>query len=198
MTHLTRPSARHRAVRQRLQRSHGRFSSGARRRPHRLAARAAPRLNCCHRCRGTAGRRSRCGRSAACRSPSRRAATTRDCMAEPRIPASSSARKTPTGFEVETLDDETFLAINGVQTLSHTYCNLIREAGDLSQLGVAALRLSPHTCDMVAVARHFSRRSRRPVRARRCHGAPSRALSRCGVFQRLRSRHRRRALRVNP
>ena len=56
---------------------------------------------------------------------------------------------------VETLDGEEFLAINGVQTLSHGCCNLIREARELSGLGVRALRLSPHTCDMVAVAGIF-------------------------------------------
>lgn len=61
----------------------------------------------------------------------------------------------PDGLAVETLDGEEFLAINGVQTLSHTCCNLIREARELGELGVAALRLSPHTCDMAAVSRIF-------------------------------------------
>lgn len=59
------------------------------------------------------------------------------------------------GLRVDTLDAERFLAINGVQTLSHTYCNLILEAKPLAGIGVSALRLSPHTCDMVAVARVF-------------------------------------------
>lgn len=59
------------------------------------------------------------------------------------------------GLRVDTLDGERFLAINGVQTLSHTYCNLILEAKALGGIGVSALRLSPHTCDMVAVARAF-------------------------------------------
>jgi collagenase-like PrtC family protease len=59
------------------------------------------------------------------------------------------------GLEVATIDDQKFLAINGVQTLSCTYCSLLKEAGELAQLGIAALRLSPHTCDMVAVARLF-------------------------------------------
>ena len=58
-------------------------------------------------------------------------------------------------LEAATLDDQKFLAINGVQTLSYTYCSLLGAAVDLSQLGVAALRLSPHTCDMVSVARLF-------------------------------------------
>lgn len=59
------------------------------------------------------------------------------------------------GLDVETLDGEKFLAVNGVQTLSHTCCNLIAEAAELARRGVGALRLSPHTCDMVAVADTF-------------------------------------------
>ncbi len=59
------------------------------------------------------------------------------------------------GLTVETLDDRGFLAINGVQTLSHTYCNLIREVADLAGKGVGSFRLSPHSCDMVAVAEAF-------------------------------------------
>lgn len=60
------------------------------------------------------------------------------------------------GLAVETLDDRGFLAINGVQTLSYTYANLIREVADLAGNGVGSFRLSPHTCDMVAVAQTFS------------------------------------------
>lgn len=59
------------------------------------------------------------------------------------------------GLDVETLDGERFLAVNGVQTLSYSYCNLIFEARQLESLGVSALRLSPHTCDMVAVSQIF-------------------------------------------
>jgi O2-independent ubiquinone biosynthesis protein UbiV len=61
----------------------------------------------------------------------------------------------PDGLDVTTIDDQKFLAVNGVQTLSHTYCGLICELAQLQTLGVAALRLSPHTCDMVAVAHLF-------------------------------------------
>lgn len=63
--------------------------------------------------------------------------------------------KDPDGLRVDTLDGEKFLAINGVQTLSHSYCNLISDAKQLGRIGVSTLRLSPHTCDMVAVARVF-------------------------------------------
>ena len=58
-------------------------------------------------------------------------------------------------MRVETLDEWGFLAINGVQTLSYTYCNLIREVADLAGLGVGSFRLSPHSCDMIAVAESF-------------------------------------------
>jgi collagenase-like PrtC family protease len=60
------------------------------------------------------------------------------------------------GLGVDTLDGARFLAVNGVQTLSFAYGNLIREVAGLVADGVASLRLSPHTCDMVAVARTFS------------------------------------------
>lgn len=59
------------------------------------------------------------------------------------------------GLDVRTLDDQQFLAVNGVQTLSYAYCSLLKEIPQLVQLGVAALRLSPHTCDMVRVAALF-------------------------------------------
>lgn len=61
----------------------------------------------------------------------------------------------PDGLSVRTLDGESFLAINGVQTLSHTWVNLIGDAADLAATGVGALRLSPQSCDMVAVAKTF-------------------------------------------
>ena len=59
------------------------------------------------------------------------------------------------GLPVDTTDGEEFLAINGVQTLSQSYCNLVVDAPVLADHGVKALRLSPHTCDMVAVSKIF-------------------------------------------
>lgn len=64
-------------------------------------------------------------------------------------------REDPDGMAVETLDGESFLAVNGLQTLSHGCANLIGDAAMLAGMGVAALRLSPQRCDMVAVARTF-------------------------------------------
>ncbi|MEI8395927.1 MAG: U32 family peptidase [Rhodospirillaceae bacterium] len=59
------------------------------------------------------------------------------------------------GLAVTTLDGESFLAVNGTQTLSHSHVALTAEVADLHATGVNCLRLSPHSCDMVAVARIF-------------------------------------------
>lgn len=59
------------------------------------------------------------------------------------------------GLVVETLDHERFMAVNGVQTLSHSCCNLLGDLGALRSAGICAFRLSPHSADMVAVARLF-------------------------------------------
>ncbi|KAF0182599.1 MAG: peptidase U32 [Alphaproteobacteria bacterium] len=61
----------------------------------------------------------------------------------------------PDGLAVDTLDGERFLAINGVQTLSHTCASLLGDIPDLAAAGVGALRLSPQLCDMAAVALVF-------------------------------------------
>jgi len=61
----------------------------------------------------------------------------------------------PDGLPVDTLDDQRFLVMNGVQTQSHACTNLIGDLDDLAAVGVASLRLSPQHCDMVAVARTF-------------------------------------------
>jgi collagenase-like PrtC family protease len=63
--------------------------------------------------------------------------------------------KDPDGLVVKTLDDQEFLTVNGVQTLSHSCNNFLRDIGKLAESGVGSLRLSPQTCDMVEVARVF-------------------------------------------
>ena len=60
------------------------------------------------------------------------------------------------GLELKTLDGRTFLAVNGVQTLSHEYLNLIHELPALRAMGVSRFRLSPHSMDMVQVASIFA------------------------------------------
>lgn len=58
----------------------------------------------------------------------------------------------PDGLPVKTLDSQPFLALNGVQTLSHTCQTLIEDLPELQAAGVSRFRLSPQDCDMVAVA----------------------------------------------
>jgi len=59
------------------------------------------------------------------------------------------------GMAVSTLEDEPFLAVNGVQTLSNGLQTLDLPVAALQAQGVTALRLSPHLGDMVRVARLY-------------------------------------------
>ena len=61
----------------------------------------------------------------------------------------------PDGLQLSTLDGRPFLTVNGVQTLSYEYLNLIREVPELRAMGVSRFRLSPHSLDMVEVASIF-------------------------------------------
>ncbi|MBL4614199.1 MAG: U32 family peptidase [Magnetovibrio sp.] len=61
----------------------------------------------------------------------------------------------PDGMELATLDHEPFLVVNGVQTMSHSYQNLTAELAQMQDLGIQHFRLSPHTADMVAVAKIY-------------------------------------------
>ncbi|TNE32291.1 MAG: U32 family peptidase [Alphaproteobacteria bacterium] len=60
------------------------------------------------------------------------------------------------GMDIRTLTGRPFLSINGIQTLSFSYLNLINETDALARMGVTHLRISPHTCDMTAVIRAFA------------------------------------------
>jgi len=61
----------------------------------------------------------------------------------------------PDGMVLKTLEKQDFLTVNGIQTLSHSYMNLIGELGALAEMGLTHFRLSPHTNDMVQTARLF-------------------------------------------
>ena len=61
----------------------------------------------------------------------------------------------PDGLTVRTVDGRDFLAVNGVQTLSHTHVNLIGDVKKLAAAGVASLRLSPHSGDFIALTKLF-------------------------------------------
>lgn len=59
------------------------------------------------------------------------------------------------GMELQTRSHDKFLAVNGIQTLSHRYLELSAEIPALVAMGVSAFRLSPHSLDMVAVAHAY-------------------------------------------
>ncbi len=61
----------------------------------------------------------------------------------------------PDGMTLRTLEDKPFLIVNGIQTMSHDYLSLAAELADLQDMGIARFRLSPHSCDMVALAAIF-------------------------------------------
>lgn len=61
----------------------------------------------------------------------------------------------PDGMTVESMTGQEFLAVNGLQTMSHSYVNLAGEVGSLLKMGVGGLRLSPHDLDMAAIAQVF-------------------------------------------
>ncbi len=63
--------------------------------------------------------------------------------------------KDPDGLPVETLDGAPFLAVNGLQTLSHGCLDLAGHIAGLRAMGVRHFRLSPHTVDMIAVAKLY-------------------------------------------
>ncbi|PHZ84465.1 ubiquinone anaerobic biosynthesis protein UbiV [Paremcibacter congregatus] len=63
--------------------------------------------------------------------------------------------KDPDGLPVTTMEGQNFLAINGLQTLSYSYCNLMAELPALTAMGIRDFRLSPHDVDMVRISRIY-------------------------------------------
>lgn len=59
------------------------------------------------------------------------------------------------GLTVDTLDGVPFLVINGLQTMSFTYCNLMKELPEMVEMGINNFRLSPHDVDMVKISRLY-------------------------------------------
>lgn len=64
----------------------------------------------------------------------------------------------PDGRDVETLDGQKFLAVNGVQTLSQSTASMAWQVEPLCEAGVTALRLSPETGDFAALCANYSDR----------------------------------------
>ena len=63
--------------------------------------------------------------------------------------------KDPDGMDLDTLDGDPFLAVNGIQTMSYTCANLVGELEDLQNMGINHYRISPHDTDMVEVCNIF-------------------------------------------
>ncbi len=61
----------------------------------------------------------------------------------------------PDGMPLRTRDDRPILRVNGIQTQSESYVDLLPETARLVADGVTHLRLMPQAADMVAVARVF-------------------------------------------
>lgn len=59
------------------------------------------------------------------------------------------------GKVLKTLTNDSFLAVNGTQTMSNSYVNLIAELKELQQSGVNVFRISPHYMDMISVINTF-------------------------------------------
>ena len=71
----------------------------------------------------------------------------------------------PDGRSVKSLAGQPFLAVNGIQTMSHGSQLLLEELPELARIGVNAFRLSPHTGDMLAVAALFRAFMKREIDA---------------------------------
>lgn len=61
----------------------------------------------------------------------------------------------PDGMEASTVEGQPFLVVNGVQTMSYGYQCIDAPRDSLLEAGVTALRLSPHTGDMVSLANAY-------------------------------------------
>lgn len=64
----------------------------------------------------------------------------------------------PDGRDVETLDGQAFLAVNGVQTLSQSTASMAYQIEALHEAGVTSLRLSPQSGDFAAICAAYATR----------------------------------------
>lgn len=62
----------------------------------------------------------------------------------------------PDGRDVDTLDAQKFLVVNGVQTLSYATISMVRHRDLLSEAGVSALRLSPQSRNFGEICKGYA------------------------------------------
>lgn len=62
----------------------------------------------------------------------------------------------PDGMPLKTLTDQSFLCINGIQTMSYGYLNLLPQIPELMEMGITNFRISPHSLhtDTIIEAAH--------------------------------------------
>ncbi|MCB1363080.1 MAG: U32 family peptidase [Rhodobacteraceae bacterium] len=60
--------------------------------------------------------------------------------------------KDPDGMPLSTVNGQSFLTVNGIQTLSHSYVDLSGEIDEMVNMGIGHFRIMPQQADMVAVA----------------------------------------------
>jgi len=61
----------------------------------------------------------------------------------------------PDGMDLTTMEGQEFLSINGIQTMSYTYLNLVNEIDELLEFGIGNLRISPHSKGTLKAAKTF-------------------------------------------
>ncbi len=61
----------------------------------------------------------------------------------------------PDGMDLTTLEGQKFLSINGIQTMSYTYVNLVNELDEMLNMGIKNFRISPHSKGTLEVAKIF-------------------------------------------
>jgi len=61
----------------------------------------------------------------------------------------------PAGMTLNTREDQPFLAINGIQTLSAQHYNLLREVPDMRKIGIDIIRISPQAQQMAQIIQAF-------------------------------------------
>lgn len=64
----------------------------------------------------------------------------------------------PDGRDVDTVDGQKFLTVNGVQTLSQSTASMARQVEALRGAGVSSLRISPQTGDFAAILAGYADR----------------------------------------
>lgn len=66
--------------------------------------------------------------------------------------------KDPDGMPLTTVNGQSFLVVNGIQTLSKSYVDLSAQIDEMAAMGIGHFRIMPQQADMVAVAQIYADR----------------------------------------